>query len=259
VSSTFDTSILRRPRWIAAIVVALLVVVGCLRLGVWQLDRLEERRARNAQIDQRSQETPRPLTSLRAEFNDLPSDLAYRTAVVEGVYRADDEFVAVGRVYGDLKGKLVATPLELADGSVLIVVRGIVPGDTSGPPMEGFETPSGRVTIEGRLSVGEEPSRISEPEPQDGHLASLSRLDLDYIDEWIDGDVLPFALLLDEQRPSGPGDNPAPIPNEELTEGSHLGYAIQWFAFAIIAFAGGIGLILRAGRRISVDPSEGLL
>ncbi len=236
--------------------VALLVVVGCVRLGVWQLDRLDERRARNAQIEQRSQESPRPLASLRAEFDDVPSDLAFRAATVDGVYRPADEFVAVGRVYGDLKGKLVATPLELEDGSVLIVVRGIVPGDTPGPPMEGFETPAGRVTVEGRLTVGEEPSRISEPEPDDGHLVSLSRLDLGYIDEWIEGDVLPFALLLDEQRPAGPGDDPVTIPNEELTEGSHLGYAVQWFAFALIAFAGGIGLILRAGRRAPVDTSD---
>ena len=39
---------------------------------------------------------------------------------------------------------------------------------------------------------------------------------------------------------------PAPLPT--LTEGPHLGYAIQWFTFAIIALAGFVILALREGR-----------
>lgn len=229
--------------------VAALVGIACVRLGVWQLDRLDERRERNAQIQERLDEPARPLAGLRAQYADDPEALAYRKALVEGVYRPTEEFVSVGRVYGDVKGELVATPLDLSDGSVLIVVRGIVPGDTPGPPMVGYEVPPTPVVLQGRLSAGEEPSRIAEPLPAGGSLTSLSRLDLAYIDELIDGDVLPFALLLDEQRPSGVGSQPARIPNEELTEGSHLGYAVQWFAFALIAIAGGFGLIWRAGRR----------
>lgn len=233
--------------------VAGLVAIACVRLGFWQLERLDERRERNAQIESRMDEPARPLAGLRSDFGDDPAELAFRHAIVEGNYRTADEFTSVGRVYGDLKGQLVATPVDLADGSVLIVVRGIVPGGTTGPPMDGYEPPSTAVVLEGRLSAGEEPSRISEPGPSDGHLTSLSRLDLAYVDEWIDGDVLPFSLLLDEQRPQGQASQPVAIPNEELTEGSHLGYAVQWFAFAIIAFIGGIGLVLRAGRR-SEEP-----
>jgi surfeit locus 1 family protein len=230
-------------------VVAGLVALACVRLGFWQLDRLDERRERNAQVQSRMDEPARPVAGLRSDFADSPSDIAYRHAIVEGTYRPSDEFVSVGRAYGDLKGKLVATPLDLLDGSVLIVVRGIVPGDTPGPPAQGYETPTSPVILEGRLSAGEEPSRISEPAPVGGELTSLNRLDLDYVDEWIGGDVLPFALLLDTQVPQGQASQPVPIPSEELTEGSHLGYAVQWFAFGIIALAGGIGLVLRAGRK----------
>ncbi len=249
MTARFDTAVLRQPRWIAAFLVGLLVAVACVRLGLWQLDRLDERRDRNAQIEARLDEPARPLTGLRLEFDDDPDDLAYRNAIVEGVYRAEDEFISVGRVYGDVKGALVATPLDLEDGSVLIVVRGIVPGDTPGPPLVGYETPTAPVVLQGRLSAGEEPSRIEEPAPDSGDLTSLSRVDLAFVDEWVEGDVLPFALLLDDQVPSGAAGEPVPIPNEELTEGSHLGYAVQWFAFALIALAGGVGLVWRAGRR----------
>jgi len=37
------------------------------------------------------------------------------------------------------------------------------------------------------------------------------------------------------------------IPDEELTEGKHLGYAVQWFAFSAIALVGLVGLLYRAG------------
>jgi cytochrome oxidase assembly protein ShyY1 len=38
------------------------------------------------------------------------------------------------------------------------------------------------------------------------------------------------------------------MPSEELGAGSHLGYAVQWFAFAVIAIVGLVALLYRAGR-----------
>lgn len=220
----------------------------CVVLGFWQLDRLAERRERNATIESRTDEPARALTSLRIDYHDDPEELAFRRTIAEGQYRDEEEFISVGRVYGDVKGTMVATPLDIGGGDVLIVVRGIVPPATEGPPMEGYPVPLGSVFVEGRITPGEEPSRISEPVPDDGTLTELSRLDLAYIDEYIDGDVLPYLLLLDDQRPSAGGEVPTPIPTEELSEGSHLGYAVQWFAFALIALVGTAALVWRASR-----------
>lgn len=223
-------------------------------LGLWQLDRHAERQASNSLIELRSQQEPRPLEELQVKFGDNPKDLAYRRTVVEGTYRSSDEFFSVGRAYGSLLGSLVLTPLDLDNGTTLIVVRGVVPGDTSGPPAEGFETPAGRVVLEGRLDDGENPQRIGEPEPPTGHLESLSRVDLEFINTWVDGDILQFSLLLDNQIPTLESA-PIPVPNEELSEGSHLGYAFQWFSFAVIAIVGVIALVYRAGREDPVSEA----
>lgn len=220
-------------------------------LGMWQLDRHEQRQDINSLIEQRTQVAPRTLSDLRIEFGDDRDALAHRLTVVDGTYRPQDEFVSVGRAFGTLVGSMVMTPLDLDDGSTLIVVRGIIPADTSGPPFEGYEVPRSRVVLEGRLDDGEARSRIDEPDPPTGHLESLSRVDLEYIDTWIDGDVLPFSLLLDTQTPVNVGSTAVPVPSEELDEGSHLGYAVQWFAFAAIAIGGLLGLLYRAGR---IDP-----
>ncbi|MEZ5176160.1 MAG: SURF1 family protein [Acidimicrobiia bacterium] len=247
MSQRFDRTVLGRPRWIAATAVALAVAAACVLLGLWQLDRLAERRDRNATIAARSVEEARPLAALRSEFNDDPDRLAYRHAFATGTYDTDLEFFSVGRVYGDTAGTLVATPMRLADKSVLIVVRGLVPNGTPGPPAAGYEPRATPTRIEGRLMAGEAPSRIGEPAPEGGHLSALSRLDLDYVDQWVDGEVVPFMLLLDDQDPK-PANTPLPLPDGDLTDGRHLGYAVQWFAFAAIAVMGLVALLFRASR-----------
>lgn len=140
------------------------------------------------------------------------------------------------------------------DGTVLIVVRGLLPPGAAGPPAQGYEPPMGLVSLVGRIDDGEDPTRIGESAPEDGRLESLSRLDLVYIDRWLDGDVLPITLILEEQAPPDQNGTPLRMPQEELTEGSHLGYAVQWFAFTVIVVVGVAVLVYRAGRRD--DPIE---
>lgn len=234
-------------------VVGILLVLSFVRLGIWQLDRLDERRDLNAVTDDRRASEPRPLTGLLGQYGVDPVELVDRPVVVEGEYRSDIEFFSVGRTYGDLTGTLVATPLELQDGSLLVVVRGLVPPTTEGPPARGYETPRGSVTVRGTLDDGEEPLRIGEPDPQDGKVTSVSRIDLAFLDTWIEGDVLPISVVLVSQEPPNSGRTPVPIPVAELTEGSHLGYAFQWFGFALVVVVGVALLIRRAGTH---DPAD---
>lgn len=246
--ATFDTSVLRQPRWMLAALVAVVLVLSFARLGIWQLDRLDERRALNATIQARTAEPSRPLEGILGQYGDDVDGMLFRQTVVEGVYRTDDEFFSIGRSFGDARGTLVVTPLDLPNGTVLIVVRGLVPPETAGPPAAGYGAPRGSVTLVGRIDDGEEPTPIGESEPDGGRLTSLSRLDLAYIGEWIDGEILPLTLILEEQQPGDPEGVPIRMPAPELTEGSHLGYAVQWFAFAIIVGVGVASLVYRAGK-----------
>ena len=53
------------PRWLAAHVVVMIVAGVFIRLGIWQLDRLEERRAYNATV------MPNERPCLRSDLNEL--------------------------------------------------------------------------------------------------------------------------------------------------------------------------------------------
>ena len=64
---------------------------------------------------------------------------------------------------------------------------------------------------------------------------------------------MPWYLRLDRQVPTG-GELPLPAPLPEPTDGPHLSYAIQWFAFATIA---AIGYVVLLRRELATDRSDG--
>lgn len=256
--TSFNIHRLASPRWLLAIGVGIVLMLVFVFLGMWQLSRLEDRRTLNATIEARRQEPARPLQGLVGQYGMDPTALVYRNTTVEGVYRADAEIFSIGRTYDDVRGTLVATPLQLDDGSLLFVVRGLVPPDTNGPPAADYAPPVGRVVVRGSIDDGEVPLRIGEPDPEDGVVRTLSRLDLAYIDQWVDGEVLPISLVIAEQVPANVDESPVPIPSAGLSEGRHLGYAVQWFAFALIVLIGVGVLLWRAASDVNDENDPAL-
>ena len=63
-------------------VFALAVSAGCVRLGFWQLHRLDERRTLNAMLAARSSAAPEDVRALLSD----PATAAYRRATATGVY-----------------------------------------------------------------------------------------------------------------------------------------------------------------------------
>jgi surfeit locus 1 family protein len=53
-----------------------------------------------------------------------------------------------------------------------------------------------------------------------------------------------------------PNRPPLPSATTDLGLGSHLGYAIQWFSFAIILVVGYVALMLRGRRGVRSQESE---
>jgi cytochrome oxidase assembly protein ShyY1 len=76
----------------------------------------------------------------------------------------------------------------------------------------------------------------------------LAKIDLARLQAQVPYRIAPVYLLLQEQTPTQPGRYPVPAPLAPLSEGPHLGYAIQWFTFATIAVVGFVVLAVREGR-----------
>jgi surfeit locus 1 family protein len=83
-------------------------------------------------------------------------------------------------------------------------------------------------------------------------VTTVRRVDVGAIARDLPYDVVPWFLQLQTQSPPS-GELPLPEPPPELTEGPHLSYAFQWFAFATIAAVGYVILV----RREVVERRDG--
>jgi len=242
-----------RPRFIVLSVISILLALGCFRLSKWQVDRLEQRRARNAMLAARLATDP-------ATLDDIPTDTSlghYRRVRVSGVFDYDRQVALALRSRDGSPGVYILTPLRLTDGRTVLANRGWVYAadgmsvdftawhDADAVDAEGFlETfvaPRGPVTMEGRPLLARQLVRDS----------LMPRITSD-------SSLFPYVVVITSP---GPANAPARLAPPSLSEGSHLSYAIQWAAFGVIALVGTV-LALRRGiverRSPGVAPSAAL-
>ncbi|HVF08803.1 MAG TPA: SURF1 family protein, partial [Actinomycetota bacterium] len=230
---------LLHPRWIGLTVFASVAVVVCVMLGLWQLDRLEERRALNERIEAGRAVAPAPLQDLL----DVGGALDHRRAAATGSYDVAHEVILYGRTLEGQPGNHVLTPLVLDDGTAIVVDRGWVPFEMDEPPVAEAAPPDGDVEVEGAL-LAPQPGGAGSIQPGADRVTIVRSVDVEAIARDVPYDLLPWFLQLQVQSPP-PGRLPVPEPPAELTQGPHLSYALQWFAFATIAAVGYAVLVRR--------------
>jgi surfeit locus 1 family protein len=192
-----------------------------------------------------------PAIDLRGVGREAES-LLYRRAYARGVFDMTNEVVLLNRSRDDVPGVHLITPLQLEGSDVGILVdRGWIPVEKN--------TPEGRAgyAIEGPIEVGGV-IREAQAEPRFTFLADRTPapgalplrewrvLNVEGIQGQVPYPLLPYFLELDE---APAGAQPIPDPEIDLSDGPHLSYAIQWFAFAATAFFGGGTWAYRKVRR----------
>ena len=207
----------------------------CFRLGVWQLKRHTERQARNA-----AQAAALALPVVEFDSVGTPVE-PWRRARLTGTYDEARQIVLVNRALDGQPGVTVVTPLVLAVGGAVLVERGWVPSPDAATVDLSLLSQPGPATVVGIVKpaggarhqiVGEQwPLRTIALSPADVEARYPYRLHPSVIQ------ALPAA-----GQPALPRRREAPTP----TAGPHVGYAIQWFAFALIFT---IGFAAYAWRR----------
>jgi surfeit locus 1 family protein len=250
---------MKRPRRgvFAAVLgtVVVLVVAGvCARLGVWQLDRLAERRALNAVVSERLALAPLELASAPADT----TGLSYRMAEFVGEYDAARGVVLAGRSHQGTSGVHLLLPLRLEDGSAVLVQRGWLPALDAARVDPASYAEGGRVRVRGLLATFPELGLGggSAGSGAAGFRRVWYRLDGSGLREQLPYRVSSLYLqeLPDAVAAAG---QPVALPVPELDDGPHLGYAIQWFSFGLIALVGWLVLLVRREGRAAEEGAGG--
>jgi cytochrome oxidase assembly protein ShyY1 len=240
-----------RPRWILSHVLILLLVILMINLGFWQLRRLHGRRAYNASVRANETQPAQPVEDVLhvGDSMSVGHDLNFRRVSATGTYDTSNEIIVRSRTLNSTPGVWALTPLRLADGTGVIVLRGFLPsqGTLERVPADA-EPPAGQVSITGLVQETQTPGLFEHADPADGHLTTMARADVARIAKQLPYPILPAYVQLQTQQAPQPGPQPTILPEPVLDDGPHLSYAIQWFIFTTIAIVG-YPLILRRKAR----------
>ncbi len=245
-------------QWWKSTILVIAAVVIMVRLGFWQLDRLEQRKAFNARVEAQLAESPLELT-----YQNLDLDLfnmEYRSAVVSGEYDHERQVVLRNQDWQGRLGVHLLTPLVISGGEKAILVdRGWVPyEDFTGDNLSQYDDP-GLVEGEGAIRRSQSKPLIGgradqAPGPGEDPLKAWYWINIKDISGQFPYELLPMyqvssSDLIEEQLPYRSEEE------LDLSEGSHLGYAFQWFTFAAIL---GIGypIYMRKEEEQVVSISE---
>jgi surfeit locus 1 family protein len=228
-----------RPRWPTALL--FLPLIGLfIGLGIWQLERAAEKRALADEVRARAD---LPALRLDAPVTDVET-LRFRRLEATGTYDHDDQIFLENRRHGQRAGFHVITPLRLTGLDLRVLVnRGWIPADDRGQPVAA-PVPLGTVLVEGEAHIPAPPALVLHggPEAAAAWGDRWPYLTLELFASTVAYPLQPAVILLD---PAAEGGFLRKWPRELPKEGMHIGYAVQWFAFAIIALAVLLRLSLR--------------
>lgn len=224
------------PSWLM-IVLAGFVMILFLRLGFWQLHRADEKKHMvQAQ-------------ALMAKMNAISWDAGsalpqqYQNLQVQGHY-VPQVFLLDNQHQEHQFGYDVLTPLELGDGSIVMIDRGWVAGDNARQRFPDVVIPQGLVHILGAAYFPSSNQWLLGPgmEKKDNKVYIFEQMDVTLWRQILQKPVHPFIIRLDKKQAYGYSRQWTIV---SMPPQRHLAYALQWFVMALVIFIIFIALNLK--------------
>jgi len=217
-----------RFRWVPTLLLVLSIPLF-FGLGFWQIDRAEQKREQARTLDQR---TRMPVMELDKPVDD-PEVLRFRKLRVRGTFEVAGQILIENRRRGNRIGFHVITPLRILGSDRRVLVnRGWIAAAGDGSPTA-TPVPEGEVTVTGEAYLPAPPALVLHggPEVVKGWGRRWPYLTLELYRVATGARIEPIVIL---QNPDDVGGFLRVWPRELPREDRHIGYAIQWFAFAFI-------------------------
>jgi surfeit locus 1 family protein len=209
-------------------VFSLPMLLICLALGAWQVERLFWKQdliaQRQAAVAAVPASVPQSVTQA--------GGMEFRHVSDEGVFLNDKEIFVGATSEGGGQGYHVLTPLLEPAGRVIFVNRGYIPAELKDPARRAAGQITGPVRVQGLLRLP--------PVGRPNWFLPDNRPDLNYW-FWVDLSAMSAADKLNEVAPfyiDAPATpNPGGWPKGGVTRltlpNNHLQYAITWFSLAV--------------------------
>ena len=208
--------------------ITVLGVVFLSYLGMWQLQRTEEKKQILLENEQQSNLAPQPL---ELPIND-PTTLRFKKIKLQGHYSSTRQFVLDNQVVDHKVGYNILTPFKLHNSTAVVLVdRGWMPQGPLRTVLPEISVDERTRTIVGRIYVPfGDPFTLGEIDNGETTWPRLIQyLDFAALENRLEKELLPFTLRLE----TGQEDGFTTVwPLIAVSPKRHLAYAIQWFALA---------------------------
>jgi surfeit locus 1 family protein len=218
-------------------VLALVTIALFIALGMWQLHRAEEKRLILARKAVFEHQAPRVWQGAG-----VPPE-AFEYVQVQGEFMPHVLFLD-NQMHAHQVGYHVLSPLDIGTDRVVLIDRGWVPAGVTRSELPDIITPTEQLTLLGRAyySLGKPWLLGPGIELKQADRAVIESLDLQLMEQFLHKSIYPFIIRLDNKSPAGYVRSWAAV---SMPPVRHLGYAFQWFAFALVVLIIFIALNIR--------------
>jgi surfeit locus 1 family protein len=206
---------------------AFLATAGLVKLGLWQLDRADEKRVILFEYETRSEDRPEP-----GALSDQDAQLArYKPLVINGRFDGARQFLLDNIVHRGRVGYQVLTPFEMEDGGWLIVNRGWWPSGGTREALPPIEIDDTRRTILGQVDfLPRAGLKVDSGAQLTGWPKVVQYPDMQALSDALAEELYGYQLLLAPDQPDGFVREWEP---QHMKPERHVGYAVQWFALGL--------------------------
>lgn len=248
---------MREPRYLVLLAIGVLIAVGCISAGVWQVHRYDWKRSSNHHLRGEDHASIAPVADVLSTGHLAGKKLQFRRVSARGHYESGRQLLVRQREVNDAPAFLVLTPMRTDSGPTLLVVRGWFPVTTSAAAAPKIPAPpTGEVSVTARVY----PSEPATSHQRDLPARQVDRLNVPQLAGRLGTPTYGgYAELISESPttklrmlPSPDMSNPA----GGAYELQHLAYVFQWFVFALIGLALPFVLARIEAKRVSEPPRE---
>lgn len=220
-----------RFRW-ALTCGALLLSAILASFGFWQLQRAEEKKILQADIDKQTSANAIQLTQSLA---DNWQKHRFQKVFLTGFFETDNQRLMDNRVVNGKAGYHVITPFRVSGSDLRILInRGWVSTGNDRTILPEIFTPASEIELAGRISPPRSrPPMLSEDIKPDQYSDKVwTHLDIDYFTKKFNTKVEPYIVLAENDLKD---QLIREWPRFDAKMAMHIGYAVQWFAFSFFA------------------------
>lgn len=231
------------PRWSLTLLTLLLLALF-LRMGFWQLERAKEKEMLTQRFEAGLNAPPISLDTLPLD----PGDWEHVPITVTGIYDNAHPILLDNKIHAHRVGYEVLTPLYIPEKRRTVLInRGWIPAPSERSILPAIPEVKGEQTLTGMIYLPSEKSlRLKHiEEPPNTWPLRVQTLTVTELKKRFNTPLYPFVIRLKSDAKDGFVRDWQPV---NLPPYKHIGYAVQWFTFALVLIIIFIALNIRKNR-----------